>query len=236
MKPDRPLLLLGLMVLACAMLSLTGAATSLARFSDAAADGGNAFVAGYWTRYYLHNNPTPPTGNTRFQANLTATTTASTQATLFNYDRTDCDNRTGRLLVQTVPTPGNTTTCEYVNWRLPVQVAPLPLTAGTIVTAHVWSATQTGLGNRIGSLIAYLRDFNPVSGTYAEIASATYTGTYALGRTFYERPIAIPIGVSYTVPVGHRLELKLECPNATSAVDMMVAYDTTGFPSYLTLQ
>jgi hypothetical protein len=228
----RPLVL-ALLVLVCAGLSVTGAGVSLASFTDTAPVGGNTLTSSWWT-YYLHNNPTPPTRNTTFQADLTATPTASIQATLFNYDRVDCDSRTGRLLVQVAaPTPGNTTVCEYVNWRLPVQTAALPLTGS--VTADVWSATQTNQGPRTGSIIAYLRDYDPVGMTYQEIANATYTGSYAAGRTFYERPITISITGTYTVAIGHQLELKLECPDATSAFDMMVAYDTTGYPSFLRL-
>jgi hypothetical protein len=226
----RALLLLSL-VAAC--LLMAGPGTSLARFTDSAAVGGNTLTTIYWT-YYLHNNPTPPTGNTTAQANLTATTTAYTQATLYNYD-TNCDTRTGRLLTRlNPPAPGNTTTCYYVNWRLPAQVTALRLT-GT-VTADVWSATQTGVANRTGSIIAYLRDYNPTSGTYVEIANATYTGAYAVGRTFYERPITISIAGTYTVAIGHQLELKLESPQATSQNDMMVAYDTTTRASYVRLR
>lgn len=221
------------MVVALAVFAAMGLVWSLARFNDSAAVGGSAFTSSYWT-YYLHNNPTPPTGNTTAQANLTATTTASTQATLYNYD-TNCDTRTGRLLTRlNPPAPGNTTTCRYVNWRLPAQVTALTLT-GT-VTADVWSATQTGVANRNGSIIAYLRDYNVGAGTYVEIANATYTGVYAVGRTFYERPITIAIAGTYTVAIGHQLELKLESPQATSQQNMMVAYDTTGYSSYLRLR
>jgi hypothetical protein len=229
----RPMLL-ALLMAACGALSLTGAGASLARFTDTQADGGNTLASGYWA-YYLHNNPTPPTGNTTAQANLTATTTPSTQATLYNYD-TNCDNRTGRLLTRlNPPTPGNTTTCYYVNWRLPAQTTALTLAAGSTVTADVWSAVNAGQANRTGSIIAYLRDYNPGPRTYVEIANATYTGTYAAGRTFYERPIAITLVSAYTLAVGHQLELKLESPRATSQNNMMVAYDTTGYPSFVQL-
>jgi hypothetical protein len=222
-----------LLTLVAVILLVVGPGTSLARYTSAGAVGANTVTSIYWT-YYLHNNPTPPTGNTTAQANLTATTTASTQATLYNYD-TNCDNRTGRLLTRlNPPTPGNTTTCYYVNWRLPAQVRALTLTGS--VTADVWSATQAGNANRTGSIIAYLRDYNPGTGTYVEIANATYTGVYAVGRTFYERPITVPIAGTYTVAIGHQLELKLESPQATSQNDMMVAYDTTTRASYVRLR
>lgn len=219
-----------LLTIVAASLFAVGPGMSLARYASARAVGGNALTSGYWATYYLHNNPP---GATKAQPNLTATTTASTEATLYDYD-TDCDTETGRRLVQVnSPTPGNTTLCQYVNWRLPVRATALTLTGS--VTADVWAATQVKQGNRDGSIIAYLRDYNPGTGTYFEIANATYTGNYVVGRTFYERSIAILITGTYTLAIGHRLELKLEAPRTAPPNDMMVAYDTTGYPSYLQL-
>jgi hypothetical protein len=234
MNRTRRLAVVAMMV-ALGIFATSGLVWSLAVFTSSAADGGNVLSSSYWT-YYLHNNPTPPTGSTTAQANLPATTTASTQATLYNYD-TNCDTRTGRLVRRlNPPAPGNTTVCYYVNWRLPVQTTTALTLTGS-VTVDIWAATQTNRGNRTGSLIAYLRDYNPAgAGSYVEIANATYTVAYQNGRTFYERSFTIAIAGTYTLAVGHQLELKLECPNATSATDMMVAYDTTTRSSYLRLR
>jgi len=224
----RPLLVAALV----AANLVVGSGSSLATFTSTKSSSGSTFATGTWV-YYLHNNPTPPTGITAALFNLTATTTASTRATLYNYD-TDCDNRTGRLLKRVTPTPGQATTCNYANWRTPALGAALTLT-GTVRT-DVWSATNAGNGGQTGSLIAYLRDYNPATGTYFEVASGTYTGTYAAGRTFYELPIPIAITGSYLLAAGHQLELKLEAPTATTQNDMMVAYDTTAYPSALRLR
>jgi len=224
----RPLLLAALVSASL----LVGAGTSLARFTSTQSSVGNTLATGNWV-YYLHNNPTPPTGDTTAQFNLTATTAASTQATLYDYD-TNCDNRTGRQLARVSPTPGQATTCNYANWRMPALGADLTL-KGT-VTADVWSAIDAGSPGSTGSLIAYLRDYDPATGTYVEIASGTYTGIYAASRTFYERPISVAIGGQYVLAAGHRLELKLEAPSATAQRDMMVAYDATAYPSALRLR
>lgn len=50
--------------------------------------------------YYLHNNPTPPVGNTTAQADLLMNTTAPTSGTLYNYD-TDRDSELGIRLIRT---------------------------------------------------------------------------------------------------------------------------------------
>jgi len=210
---------------------LVGAGTSLARFTSTQSSVGNTLATGNWV-YYLHNNPTPPTGATTAQFNLAATTTASTQAALNNYD-TNCDNRTGRALTRVSPTPGQATTCNYANWRVPVLGASLAL-KGT-VRADVWSAIDAGPAGT-GSLIAYLRDYNPATGTYVEIANGTYTGTYAAGRTYYEQPVGVAISGTYVLAADHQLELKLEAPSATAQSNMMVAYDTTAYRSALRLR
>jgi hypothetical protein len=54
-----------------------------------------------------------------------------------------------------------------------------------------------------------------------------------VGRTYYERPISVAITGTYTLTAGHQLELKLESPQATSQNNMLVAYDTTTYPSVL---
>jgi hypothetical protein len=91
----------------------------------------------------------------------------------------------------------------------------------------IWSATNAAAAGRTGSLIAYLRDYNPATGTYVEIANATRTAAYAAGRTYYETPILVTVAPAYTLATGHMLEVKIESPTATSQNNMLVAYDTT---------
>jgi hypothetical protein len=216
----RPILPAVLAVAAIAMQ--VGSTTAL--FNRTVAVGPNALSAGTWG-YYLHNNPTPPTGNTTAQYNLTMTTTTPTVATLYNYD-TNSANRPGRGIIRNnPPSAGLATAYRYVNWRTPALGAGLALT-GT-VTVDLWSATNAAAANRTGSLIAYLRDYNPAAGTYAEIANGTYTGAYAVGRTYYERPITVTVSPAYSIAAGHMLEVKIESPTATSQNNMLVAYDTT---------
>jgi hypothetical protein len=210
-------------VLAIAAISLQ-VGSSLALFNRSAVVGGNIVTAGAWG-FYLHNNPTPPTANTAAQYNLTMTTTAPTATVLYNYD-TNNANRPGRGITRNnPPSPGLATAYRYVNWRTPALAGALTL-SGT-VTVDVWSATNTATANRNGSLIAYLRDYDPVAGTYVEIANGTYTGAYAVGRTYYERPIAVTVSPAHAVAAGHMLEVKIESPTATSQNNMLVAYDTT---------
>jgi hypothetical protein len=217
----QAMLVLGL---SSACLLWSGIGSSQAIFSRSAAAAVNGFTAGTWA-YYLHNNPTPPTASTTAQYNLTMTPTLPTATTLYNYD-TNNANRPGRGITRNnPPSPGLATAYRYVNWRTPALGTALTL-SGT-VTVDIWSATNAAAAGRNGSLIAYLRDYNPATGTYVEIANATRTAAYAVGRTYYETPILVTVAPAYTLAAGHVLEVKIESPTATSQNNMLVAYDTT---------
>jgi hypothetical protein len=199
-------------------------------FARSATAAANGFTAGTWA-YYLHNNPTPPTANTTAQYNLTMTSTAPTATNLYNYD-TNNANRPGRGITRNNPPgPGLATAYRYVNWRTPALGVGLTL-SGT-VTVDIWSATNVATAGRTGSLISYLRDYNPATGTYVEIANATRTAAYAAGRTYYETPILVTVAPAYTLAAGHMLEVKIESPTATSQNNMLVAYDTTADSSFV---
>jgi predicted ribosomally synthesized peptide with SipW-like signal peptide len=221
--------------LAAACVLTGGTGSSLALFSDAASAGVNTLTAGYWSVFavYLHNNPTPPTANTTAQYNLSATAVAPTATTLFRYD-TNGANRAGRGIARTAaPGPGLTTALAYVNWLTPAFGSEFTIVSSA--TVDIWSATNTTAANRTGSLVVYLRDFNPSSGAYANVGSATYTATYRTGRTFYRTPVTVTMAAPYVLPAGHRLEVKIESPSGTAAADMLVAYDTRTYVASLTL-
>jgi hypothetical protein len=222
-----------ILALSAVYLSATGAGSSLARFNTGSASGANAITAGIWA-FYLHNNPTPPTGNTPAQYNLTMTAVVPTPVPLYFYD-TDKANRAGRGITRNnPPSPGLLTNFRYVNWRTPAFASTFTL--GTTVTIDIWSATNINTANRTGSLIVYLRDYNPTAGTYVEIANNTRTATYAAGRTWYRTPITVTVAAGTTLAVGHMLEVKIESPTATSQNNMLVAYDTQTYPSVARLR
>jgi hypothetical protein len=51
-----------------------------------------------------------------------------------------------------------------------------------------------------------------------------------------ELPIPIAITGSYVLAAGHQLEFELEAPTATAQRNIMVACDTTAYPSALRLR
>ena len=226
----RAVLVLGL---AAACMLWSGVGSAQAMFATSTSAGANTFTAGTWA-YYLHNNPTPPKANTTAQYNLTMTATAPTATVLLNYD-TNGANRPGRGITRSnPPSPGLLTGLRYVNWRTPALAGALTLSGN--VTVDIWSATNVTTAGRTGSLIAYLRDYNPGTGAYVEIANATRTAVYAAGRTYYETPILVVVAPAYKLPAGHMLEVKLESPRATSQNNMLVAYDTTADSSFVSVR
>ena len=219
------------LMLALATL-LAQAGSSLALFTESKAAAANTFSGGTWA-FYLHNNPTPPTANTTAQINLAMNATVPTAATLYQYS-TDCVARAGRRLTRAAPSPTQATVCDYENWRTAALTAAMTL-SGT-VTLDIWAATDTTAANHSGVLVAYLRDYNPTGGTYVAIANATDTYTYPVGRTtFYLRAIPVTVTGTYTLAVGHQLEVKVEASNAGQNA-MLVAYDTAAYPAYLRIR
>lgn len=223
MRRSRALVLL----LVPALLGMGSARLdSLALASSSATLGANALTAGAWI-LYLHNNPTPPTGTTTAQFNLSMTSLSSTQATLQNYD-SDCDAVAGRELLRGTALATEATLCKYANWRTGTYLAARAL-KGTL-TLRIW-CRKTGTGGTNPTLTAYLRDFNPGTSGYTELGSASGAVVTNSGTAFAQ--LTLTWSLSTTVPAGHQLELKLVAGGGT--LDVNLAYDTTTQLSRLVL-
>jgi hypothetical protein len=222
------------LVVAASVIAVAGGRMVLARFVDARAVTGNTFATGNWAPpWYLHNNPTPPAGNTASQFDLPLDVTAPTATTLYNYD-TNCNPaKVGRDLELTSAGVGTTTVCRYATW-LAAPVATARTLSGT-ATLSIWSAIRNFQSGQTGNLTAYLRDYNPAAGTYTLIGTATLTQANWQGGvgTWVQKTLTWS-GLSYTLAAGRRLELKVVATTAASR-NMWIAYDTTAYPSALTL-
>jgi hypothetical protein len=220
----------GLLV-AAASVAFAGSHPVLARLTDAAAVTGNTFATGSWaaaTTWYLHNNPTPPTANTAAQFNLALDATAPTAATLYNYD-TNCESRAGRSINRNTGLVSEATTCRYGTWRSAALVAARTLNGTATLT--VW-ARKTSSGGSNPTLRAFLRVFNPATSTYTELGTGNVTVTAESSSPWAAHIPAWSLA-SVTVPAGSQVEIKLVALNGTRNVE--VAYDTTAYPSALTL-
>jgi PKD repeat protein len=174
---------------------------------------------------YLHNSPSPPTGDREAQANLPMNMYPPSAATLYNYD-TDLDIDLGRLLL---PTEVATDLSMYQNWQMALS-QDLHLEGN--VTAILWSGTQYFDRTAPGSVIAYLRDLSEAG--YADIGYGILTldPWQPDEADWVERKVVIE-NVDYTIPAGHVLDLIVVVPEGSSA--MWLAYDTIRYPSRLVL-
>lgn len=216
--------------LAVPLALVIAAAPVLGLFASSAVVGGNAFTAGTWLTsvHYLHNRPTPPTGNTTAQVNLGMDDVAPTAATLYRFS-TDVGRDNGRIVLRSSNGLAETDGTRYVNWRTPVAAALRQL-AGT-VTIGLWSQPRGQA--RPGSMTVYLRDWSAATGTYVELGSATYSSaSWATGKAFVQVTLSIP--VNHDLAAGHAVELRVMAPS-TSANDITLAYDASGFASAIQL-
>ena len=175
---------------------------------------------------HLHNNPTPPTGNTRMQHPLPMDADAPTATTLFNYD-SDRDSRAGRLIQK----GGSATTTDgtkFQNWR--TQTFGQDVDIEGDVTFEFWSAMKDFKTDKRGHVVAYLMDGSTVIAS----ASVNPTTNWQGGSlTWVEKSVTFT-GVNDTIAAGSFLQLRVVVGNRSSD-DMWFAYDTASFQSTLTM-
>ena len=176
--------------------------------------------------YYLHNNPTPPTGATSSQASLPLTTGPALGVTLYNFDQ-DRDAQTGLQIVKGGVDENEPDPTKHQVWRTGELTTSLPM-VGT-VTVDFWSAIKDFALDTTGTVTFYLRDYDGSS--HVEIADGTVSDADWQGGVsdFVARSLSIT-SVSYTVSTGNELKFKL-IVGAASGDDMWFAYDTTGYPA-----
>jgi len=202
-----------------------------ALFSDAQAVTDNTFTSGTWSvlTYYLHNNPTPPVGDTNVQANLLMDDVEPTASTLYNYD-TNADSAAGRYVAK----GGSGTTTDlvkYQNWRTAALADPLVIDG--MIELEFWSAIKDFGTGKAGDVGAFLRDFNPATSAYTEIGNATLAVSNWQGgsSTWVVNTISISVS-NYTLQAGRQLDVRLVV-GGSSGDDMWFAYDTASYASEL---
>lgn len=203
------------------VIGFAGGRTSAALMTDT-----EEVVANHSTdvwRYHLHNRPSPPSGSTTAQVDLSMDAAAPTATTLHNY-ATDLDPAaSGRVLRPSNLGADETAADRYVNWRSDVMSSTRRI-EGTL-QVELWSALRAYADGR-GVLGVYVRDYDPTTGTSTAIASVTIDqASWSDGSAdFVQKLVEVPV-TAYDIPVGHQLELKLVAASG-SADDLWIAYDT----------
>jgi len=177
------------------------------------------------TLWYLHNSPTPPTGDTNSQSMLSLGAIAPTATTLYNYDQ-DRDSSAGLLIAKGASGVGETDLVKYQVWRTGLGS---DLSISGTVTIDLWSAlSDFGQGKR-GIITIYLRDYDGSS--YTEIGDGTVDEADWQGgsSTWVMKTITIS-GLNYTIPAGNQLEVKL-IVGSNAEDNLWFAYDTNSYSS-----
>jgi len=128
--------------------------------------------------YYLHNNPTPPTGDTNAQEDLCMDESQPTATILYNYDQ--WDNNPGRRIkkssideMQELLGLGPGQLDLYQNWRTANFSSDTQLIGTAVISLWV-DLTGQSYGTD-GSFKVFLMDYySGGSPAYTEIASADY--------------------------------------------------------------
>jgi hypothetical protein len=173
---------------------------------------------------FLHNNPSPPTGDTQQQANLPLDDEAPTATTLRNYD-SNRDAFPGRMVAKGGSGANESDLTKYQNWRSD------PLPASAVINGQVkvtfFSAMKDFAQNKRGNVTVFLRAYNGSS--YQQLCQGNLTDANWQGgsNTWVSKTITFSCN-NVTIPAGQRLEVKIVVGNNAGG-DMWFAYDTTAY-------
>jgi hypothetical protein len=184
--------------------------------------------------WYLHDQPTPPVGDTTAQANLPLDNTAPVATTLHNYD-TDRDAFPGLLIQKGGSGANERDPTKAQAWRFAAPQAGVTLSGDVELTFFASMKdfdSSASARTKRGFVRAFLRDCPP-SGACTLVASGSLDqrGWHGGSNAWIERSITFS-GVEHTVAAGHFLEVKLSVDRRADD-DMWFAYDTLDHPARL---
>ena len=179
---------------------------------------------------FLHNDPTPPKGDTLAHPLLTIGTGLPAAVPLYDYD-SDRDIDPGLTLLRSHSGLDETNPSKYQIWRTSPLVNPLPIVGNVLV--DLWSSLTPPNLAEVGIIVVYLRDFDGVD--YTEVGQgAIFMRDWQSGSAGLVERMSLIQDIDYTLPAGHQLEIRL-IVDVASQQDMMFGYDTKDYPSLVNL-
>jgi len=175
---------------------------------------------------YLHNNPSPPTGDTTSQTNLDMDITVPTEETLYNYS-TDSDTDPGRSLDKGGST-NESTNGKMVNW---LYQAPEELTLSGSVQVDLYYANKDFLCDKHLDVVVHLRQKNSANTPNGTVLG-TGTGTWNPDVTCSFTMLSITFPVSAIIPNNKWLEIKVLLDPSIGGDAGYLAYDTATYQSF----
>lgn len=187
-------------------------------------------------RLYLHNRPSPPSGNASSVAVVDMNPSAPTASTLYNYSVDLAAERQGRHLdnLYNSGSYATETSPRYVvNWTY---VVPQTLELSS-ASAGLWLAKATRC-QKSGSFAAVLYHSTPagrvrLATAFGQVPSTDGVGPQGTGPCEFAF-VPANLAASATIPAGTTLDLRLFVFSGDGD-PAQVAYDTTSFPAYLDL-
>jgi len=171
--------------------------------------------------FYLHNDPTPPIGDTSSQPVLPMDGVMPMTPVLYNYD-VDRDGSPGLVIARGGSGPYEGDPTKYQAWRAAEFSGAVVIDGDAKV--HLWSAVKDFNSSNVGVVTVYVQDCYAWS--CVELGSDTVTKS---GSSWMLLTFSVPIG-TYTVAPGHALGLVVVV-DASSDDDMWFAYDTGPYRS-----
>lgn len=176
--------------------------------------------------FYLHNNPTPPLGDTLHQHDLPMDSVLPGVPVLYNYD-TDRDGSPGLLIQRGGSGADEAYDDKHQHWFTPEFPAAVTIQGDAMV--KLWSAMKDWGTGKLGAVSVYLRDCE--GWDCVELGSDTFIDANWQGGSgsWTLKSLSVPIG-TYTLAPGHSLELVV-IVDASSEDDIWFAYDTGPYRS-----
>ncbi len=180
---------------------------------------------------FLHNDPSPPAGDTSSQGVLPMDTGLPTGGSLYNYDQ-DRDSTPGLKLVRSDDGLIEIEPARYQVWRTGILDQAMVITGDVLI--NLWGALSPPTAQDAGVVLAYLRDYDG-AGNHVEIGDgAAFARDWQSGSSAFRQKVALLPGIEYTVPPTHQLEIRIIVDD-TSGQEIEFAYDTESFPASINL-
>lgn len=178
---------------------------------------------------YLHNNPTPPLGDTSSQDTLPMDAVLPVVLVLYNYD-VDRDTHEGLVIAKGGSGPDEPDNAKHQHWV--TSALPAAVTIQGDATVKLWSAMKDLDPAKGGAVTVYLRDCE--GSDCVELGSdAVARANWQAGSSWTLETFSVPID-TYTLAPGRSLELVVVV-DASSDDDMWFAYDTNNYKSRVTV-
>ena len=176
---------------------------------------------------YLHNDPSPPVGDTNSHATLPMGFVAPSVGSLFNYD-TNRDAFAGLLIQKGGTGFTDTDPMKHQRWRSEVFAVTTAVSGAPQLV--FWSAMKDFKDQKRGAVAAYLVATDGTTAAWSVSGSVQRANWQGGSASWVETPLTFDAPAPSLIPAGSWLELVLVVENSSDD-DMWFAYDTATFPT-----